>query len=73
MDNIQKMLRAIINGQSSFRQEILGRIDRMEKRLDGKIDRVEERLTERLDKIGRQLAYLEDDTPTREDNLLASQ
>ncbi len=80
MDDTQKMLRIIINGQSSFRQEVLGKLDKVEKRLDsridglenkidgldGKIDGVEKRLTERLDKIGRQLAYLEDDTPTRE-------
>lgn len=78
MNDTQTMLRAIINGQSSFRQEVLGRIDKMEKSLDGKmdgldekIDRVEKNLTSRIDKIGGQLAYLEDDTPTREefDNL----
>ena len=45
MDDTQKMLQAIVNGQSSFRQEVLGKID----------------------KLGRQLAYLEDDTPTREE------
>lgn len=86
MDDTQKMLRVIINGQSSFRQELLSRLDKVEKRLDGrmdsleskidgldgKIDGVEGRLTKRLDKIGNQLAYLEDDTPTKEefDNLV---
>lgn len=77
MNDTQKMLQAIINGQSSFKQELLSKIDRVDQKveklngtveeLDGKIDKVEKRLTERLDKIGKQLAYLEDDTPTREE------
>ena len=77
-NDTQKMLQAIINGQSSFRQEVLKKIDKVDQKLGGKIDsldqkidRVEKKLTGKLDKIGRQLAYLEDDTPTREefDNL----
>ena len=81
MNNTQKMLQAIINGQSTLKQELLGKIDKVDQKveklgeklegkikgLDGKIDGVEKRLTERLDKIGRQLAYLEDDIPTREE------
>lgn len=74
MDDTQKMLQTIINGQSSFRQEVLSRIDKLEERLDGKIDvldkkidKVEKNLTNRIDKLGRQLAYLEDDAPTREE------
>ena len=78
MDDTQKMLRAIINGQSNFRQEVLAKIDKLDQKLTGKIDSVdekltrridsvEENLTERLDKIGKQLAYLEDDAPTREE------
>ena len=72
------MLQAIINGQSSSRQEILSKIDKLEKKLGGRIDglesridQVEKNLTARIDKLGKQLAYLEDDTPTREefDNL----
>src|SRR3989344_2304077 len=78
MDDTQKMLRAIISGQSSFRQEVLSKIDKLDKKLTGRIDGVEKNLTEkidrvenRLDKIGKSLAYLEDDTPTKEefDNL----
>lgn len=76
-DNTQQMLRAIINGQSSFRQEVLGKIDKLDEKLTGKIDQldkgltgridsVEKNLTERIDKIGKQIAYLEDDTPTKE-------
>lgn len=81
MNDTQKMLQTIINGQSAFRQDVLGRIDKLDKKLtdridslegsmdslDQKIDRVEENLTKRLDKIGKSLAYLEDDTPDREE------
>ena len=78
MDDTQKMLRAIINGQSSFRQEVLTKIDKLDQKLTGRIDNVDEKLTERIDsveenltkrlnKIGKQLAYLEDDAPTREE------
>lgn len=70
-DDIQTMLRAIINGQSAFRQEVLKRFDEMDKKFEGmfnsldkKIDEVEKNLTKRIDKIGKQLAYVEDDTPT---------
>lgn len=77
MNDTQKMLQAIINGQTTLKQELLRKIDTVDQKvekltgtvegLDGKIDKVEERLTERLDKIGMQLAYLEDDAPTREE------
>lgn len=67
MDNTQKMLQAIINGQSTFRQEVLSKIDKLDAKLTKKIDQVEENLTNRMDKLGKQLAYLEDDAPTREE------
>ncbi len=74
MNDTQKMLQAIINGQSTFRQEVLAKIDKLDLKLSGridglesKIDQVEENLTNRIDKLGKQLAYLEDDTPTREE------
>lgn len=66
-DDTQKMLRIIINGQSSFRQEVLKRFDDLEKTLTEKIDKVDIKLTTRIDKIGKQLAYIEDDAPTREE------
>lgn len=81
MNDTQKMLQAIINGQSTLKGELLSKIDKVDQKvdklggavdgLDGKIDRVEKNLTERIDKLGKQLAYLEDDAPTREefDNL----
>ena len=77
-DDTQQMLRIIINGQSTFRQEVLGKIDKLDKkltdRIDGlennlsqRIDLVEKNLTNRIDKLGMKLAYLEDDTPNREE------
>lgn len=69
-DDTKQMLRIIINGQSSFRQEVLGEIDKLDKKIDGVEKNLVERIDKvegRLDKIGRQLAYLEDDTPTREE------
>lgn len=78
MDDTQKMLRAIINGLSAFKQDLISRFDKLDKKLTGrvdslemKIDSMEKNLTKRMDNLGKQLAYLEDDTPTREefDNL----
>jgi tetrahydromethanopterin S-methyltransferase subunit G len=69
-DDTETMLRAIINGLSAFKQEFLTfkkevfqRFDDMDRKIDG----VEERLTKRINTIGKQAAYLEDDTPTREE------
>lgn len=70
MDDTQKMLKAIINGQSAIKQELSDKIDKLDKKidgLDGKLDKVERNLTNRIDKLSKQLAYLEDDTPTREE------
>ncbi len=67
MDKTQKMLQAIINGQSAMKSELLGEIRKVDKKvdsLDKKIDQVEQRLTARIDKIGLQIASLDDDTPT---------
>jgi len=74
MNDTHRMLQTIINGQSNFRQEMMGKFDKIDKRFDSlekKIDQVDEKLTNRMDKIGKQLACLEDDAPTREelDNL----
>lgn len=74
MDDTKKMLKLIINGQSQMKAELLGEIKKIDKkvdskfdRLDKKIDGVEVRLTKRIDKIGKAVAFLEDDTPTREE------
>lgn len=70
MDDNKKILQAILTGQSALKQDLSNQI----KKVDVKIDRVEENLTkmikkvdERVDKIGKQLAYLEEDAPTREE------
>jgi hypothetical protein len=70
-DDIAVMLKTVINNLSTFRQEVFKRFDETDKKFDTKIDGVEARLTKRIDAIGKQLAYLEDDAPTREefDNL----
>lgn len=82
MDDTKKMLRAIINGQSALKAELLKKIDDLDKKFTAKFDDVDRRfakvdkrfdtlernLTKRIDKLGRQLAYLEDDTPTREEH-----
>ena len=69
------MLRAVINGQSAMKSELLSKIDSVDKNLtnkidslDKKIDGVEKRLTRRIDMIGFQVANLEDDTPTRDEH-----
>lgn len=70
MNDTQKMLQAIINGQSAIKQELSGKIDKIDQKVDKlseKLDQVEKNLTGRIDKIGKQLAYLKDDTPTREE------
>ena len=69
-DDTQKMLRTIINGQSAFRQEVVSKIDNLGLKLTKKIDEVSKDLkdlTGRVDNIGKQLAYLEDDAPTRDE------
>jgi len=54
-----KILQSILHGQVSIRNGI--------KRVEKKVGKVEKNLTERMDKLGSQLAYLEDDVPTKEE------
>lgn len=35
IDKTQKMLRAVINGQSSMKSELLVKIDKLDKKIDG--------------------------------------
>lgn len=77
MDDTNKMLRAIMNGQSAMKAELLGKIEIIDEkidRLDKKIDSVKlelkndlKKLTKRINVIGLSEARLEDDTPTREE------
>lgn len=65
-----KMLQAILDGQSAIKEEFkveIGKLgDRIEK-LEDKLDKVDKNLTRRIDMIGLQLAQLEDDAPTTEE------
>lgn len=61
MNDTQKMLQAIINGQTSLKGELSKKIDKVDQKVDKlagrvgglevKIDDVEKRLTKRLDKV----------------------
>ncbi len=66
-----KILRAIINGQSSMKTELLSEIKKVNGRLDNlekKMDNGFKNVNNRLDSIGKSVAYLEDDAPTGEEH-----
>ena len=70
MDDTKKMLRAVINGQSAIKEELLEKISGVDKKLDNlekKVDGGFQTVNERIDKLGKSLAYLEDDTPTKDE------
>ncbi len=70
MDATKTMLRAIINGQSAMKQDLLGEIRKVDttvKKLEKNVDLGFEVVKTRMDKLGKSLAYLEDDAPTREE------
>lgn len=74
MDDNTKMLRAIINGQSALKQELLSAIEKVDQKvislkeevyiLNQKTDKGLKKIHDRLNKLGKSLAYLEDDAPT---------
>lgn len=69
-DNTNKMFRAIINGQSAIKSELLTEIGKVRKEMksgfeDQKKDT--QNLIKRVDKIGLEVARLEDDAPTVEE------
>ena len=78
MDEVKEMLKAVINGQHALRKEFSEKINKMRQEMNDKFDDVNKRfdkidkrfdeVNERLDKQGRQLAYLEDDAPTRKEH-----
>ena len=61
-----KLLQAILDGQASIREEIVGVKVSLQKDIKGVRGEVKEN-TKRLNTIGKQLAYLEDDAPTIEE------
>ena len=71
MDEQTKLIRILINGQSSMKSELLSEIKRVEvnlikrfENLEKRVDKLEINLTKRLDMIGLSEARLEDDAPT---------
>jgi chromosome segregation ATPase len=76
-DDTHKMLRAIINGQSVMKSELLGEIRKVDKKVDhlenemnkgfSNVDKKLTELTKRVDKIGLTVARLEEDAPTIEE------
>jgi len=75
MDDVKKMFRVIVNGQSVIKQELLSEIKKVDKSLSGRIDSLTTEMKEgfkkvnkHLDMIGKSVAFLEDDTPTWEEH-----
>ena len=78
MDEIKEMLKAVINGQHALRAEMIDKIFSLEHKMekgfaegDKRFAEVDTRfveVNERLDRQGKQLAYLEEDAPTREEH-----
>ena len=67
MDEVKKMFRTIVSGQSAMKQELLSKIDGVDKKvgdLEQKVDKGFRDVNKRLDTIGKSVAYLEDDAPT---------
>jgi len=74
MDDTKKMLQTIIYGQSAMKSELLGEIQKLDRKIELKTDGLKnemkegfKKLTARVDKIGSQIARLEDDAPTVEE------
>ena len=70
MEEIKEMIKAVINGQHALRSELFGEISKFRKEMNALSQEVKngfEEVNERLDKQGKQLAYLEEDAPTREE------
>lgn len=71
-----KIIQAILNGQNALEERLTKKIDKivyekvesLKTELKTEIKGVEKRLTKRIDSIGKYQAYLEDDTPTREEH-----
>lgn len=57
--NDAKLLQAILDGQKALETRLSEKID--------KLDQKVEKNGKRIDNLGKQLAYLEDDAPTREE------
>ena len=67
MDDVQKMFRTIVNGQSALKSELLSKFDKLEEKFEFEINKLRKGMTggfvkvnKRLDLQGKQLAFLED-------------
>lgn len=74
INEIKKMQRAIINGQSSMKAELLAEIKKVDQKLDKEVVGLRQEmqkgfneLTWRVDMLGKQLNSLDEDAPTGED------
>ena len=64
IDQVENRLTSKIN---QVERQLTSRIDQVESKLSHQIKATDKKLTDRLDKIGKSVAFLEDDTPTREE------
>lgn len=71
---LKTMVRAIINGQSAMKAELIDKIDSVEKKLESKISNLEvemkkgfKEVNNRCDLLGKQLNVLDEDAPSGED------
>ena len=66
------MLQAIMAEFQSLKKEMRSGFNKIDE-LNTKLNTLDEKFTKRLDNLGKQLAYVEDDTPTRQEfNTLGS-
>jgi hypothetical protein len=71
MDDVNKMFRTIVNGQSAMKQELLVKIEGVDKKVTVLSKETKEgfkKVNKRLDMIGKFVVFLEDDSPTREEH-----
>ena len=66
MKDTKKMLRAIINGQSALKQDLLKKIDSVDIKVDD-VKKEVKKNAKRIGGFGLQLAKLSDDAPTIEE------
>ena len=58
------MLQILIDGQVNLSKKM----DKGFKDVNKRVDKLDNKLTKRIDTLGAQLAYLEDDVPTRKEH-----
>ena len=71
MDEVKKMIRTVINGQSALKQELVKEIKKTNEKVGLLRNDIKDgfrKVNKRLDVIGKSVAFLEDDTPTLEEH-----